>query len=167
MDEWKFGRMQRTPSWPSQFATCGTRYMLKLMRTRRRLNLQYMVLLSAGMICGFMHGPKPDQDLAIVILTVTLSSFSCLVAISTIATFGATSGEVEFFKHEAASGVGASAEAAARITVDVFAVLPMALLFALPVDGITASYAGTLNFVVLYSAVGWTYSSIGYACAVQ
>ena len=64
--------------------------------------------------------------------------------------------------HEALSGVSAAADAIARAAVDLPSCVVMAVVFALPLDGMTTSPVGPTKLVGLFFLTGWAYSSLGY-----
>ena len=89
------------------------------------------------------------------------SAFAVIVAMTTLSSFGGAV-ERELNVHEALSGVSAVADATSRTAVDLPSCIVMALVFALPLDGFTASPVGAGALICLFFFSGWAYSSLGY-----
>ena len=193
-DTWTVRRGER-PGALRQFVVCVRRYFLQTVRGRKERFCNLMLVMMIGIICGFLSGPNPIKSNSVhpappraahrphlscpsptiavncpsQILFAMLfgAAFSVVVATTTLGTFGSSVGERDLFRHEASCGTNQAAEGLARLTLDVvFVVLPLAPMFATPLHGMSASHIPWLEFVMVFVATAWAFTSLGPACAI-
>ena len=87
--------------------------------------------------------------------------FTTVSAVTPISTLGDPL-DAKFRKHEAASGVSQTAEAFARITLEMLVLAPLPVIFACPLISFTNLSIGFGDLVLLYMATIWCFSSLGY-----
>jgi ABC-type multidrug transport system ATPase subunit len=157
---WQLSARAR-PFWHAQFGLLVTRYVLKILRTRRHLFVQLLICFGFGCICGQLHGPDVDVHTSMTYYALFQAAYAITVAMTTLAAFGGLA-EQDTLVHEAKSGVRASADGLARMMVDVVTLVVMGMLFALPLDGFSASAPGASRLIPLFIFIGWAYASLGY-----
>ena len=144
------------PRWAMHFYVCTVRYTLKLLRKRLRIYFLLLVTGLLGCLCGGLHGSNPGRNDLLIFYLLFNTMFGSICATSTIATFGE---DVQFFSHEAASGIRQSAEGLARLLIDVLPLSLLAPVFALPLQSLATVRAPVLIVWLLF---GWALTPLGY-----
>jgi len=144
------------PRWAMHFYVCTARYTLKLLRKRLRIYFLLLVTGLLGSLCGGLHGANPGRNDLLIFYLLFNTMFGSICSTSTIATFGE---DVQFFSHEAASGVRQSAEGLARLLIDVLPLSLLAPVFALPLQSLATVRAPVLIVWLLF---GWAMTPLGY-----
>ena len=150
------------PGWGRHFRVCLKRGAKKLIRRRNHLYAKFLSVFLAAVVCGLVcYVLKQDRNMLAIIYMLCNALFATLVATGSIDVLGNRE-ERELLAHEAASGVRPSAEALARVLLDVLVLLPLSPIFALPLSALSNMPIGTWPLVFLYGQVAWAMATFGY-----
>ena len=156
-----------SPSRLRQLCPLMMRYLTKEFRGRRKLFSYLWLVYGLGMLCGFLRGPDAAINTMVIFATFSAAGFSTIAGAITLSSLGNTVMERDLFAHEAFAGVSQAAEGTVRFISDFFLIiLPIGPMFSLPLEGLTASHAGTSRLLSIYVLTAWALSSIGYFCAI-
>lgn len=152
---WPMPRGQQ-PGWRTHFYVCMVRYTYKTLRKRLRIYFLLLVTALLGCLCGALHGSNPDRNDLLIFFLLFNTMYGSIAATSSIATFGE---DVQFFCHEAASGVSQTAEGLARLLIDILPLAALAPAFTLPLKALATVRSTVLLTWLLF---GWALSPLGY-----
>jgi len=154
------------PGWWAQLRICSWRYLLKLVRTRTRTYAYFVVVVVLGALCGALHGAEPvhtERFIFYILYNAVYATLAATVAIPSLTHAGL---DGMLFRHEAAAGVRPSAEATARILLDLLWFLaPLAPLFAIPTSALTTGLP-LRHLLPIWWAFAYAVSPIGYNLAL-
>jgi ABC-type multidrug transport system ATPase subunit len=163
MANWQTGWSTRysdeEPGFVAQFVTCTKRYAYKNVRTRMRIYMLLFVTAGLGALCGALHGDDPDPSVVMTFFLLYNSMFGSICATSMIGTFGGGPETVDFFRHEAFSGVSQVAEGLARLMVDIVQLSLLAPVFAWSLQAFGALH---FDLIVPLMTFAWALSPLGY-----
>lgn len=166
IDHWQL-RPRTMPRTLTQFFMCGTRYALRQMRVRRMFASQCILFICLGALCGGIMSPSPKVQVAPIFLILISSAFSCVVGTTSLTSLGEGALERDFFRHEAALGVFQAGEVLSRMILDLWTLVPLPLLFAAPLLGLTALHVTLVDMFIHLFSIAWAYTSIGYVTALM
>jgi len=156
------------PGWWLQLVVCLKRRAKKL--TRKRLTALYLKLVFiavVSMLVGSMQAATlADVNMLGLLYMLTNSLFAIIFAAGAIEVLGDPR-EREFLAHEAASGVSASAEAYARLLLDVLVLIPLVVAFALPLQALCSMPLNEWQLIGLDLCVAWAVSCLGYVISLS
>ena len=141
----------------THFRVCAARYFLKLLRRRRRVYGQLVIVTILSIVCGILYGPEPDRNFLLIFYMVFNTLFASVSATAAVGTFSV--GERAFLQHEAHSGVRSAAEGLARVILDIVPLSMIAPTFTMTFcvfASIRADLTGS------WMMTTWAFSPFGY-----
>ena len=159
--------VEQMAGWWLHFAVCLKRRGKKIVRKRVTVIYLKIIFVSlVSLIVGAMQAAtQSDNNMLAMLYMLGNSLFAIVSSTGAIDVLGDRQ-ERDFLAHEAASGTSPSAEACARILLDVAVLAPLAVAFALPLQALSNMPLGGLNLLLVDLLIGWATSCFGYVVSL-
>ena len=167
MEHWEMPKGEM-PGRCLQFGVCLKRRAKKLIRKRVTVLYLKMVFITlvSSVVGGMQAATQSDNNMLAILYMLSSALFGLVISTGAIDVLGDPR-ERDFLAHEAASGTSASAEAIARLLLDVVLLVPISVAFAFPLQAISNMPLGGFRLLVLDLFVAWAVSCLGYVISLS